>query len=147
MKIKITNSIILYITRDRMIGYAVMFFSLNAAIYHALFIDGAAGGFGSFLHFPTVVSVLVIGAAMTYMKKHTINDNELGTMVRKDMVLSGWIVCMINMVLIGAGMYSEEGRYLKNLGPSLSQAVLCAQYGYVNGILLDAFLTRDLRYE
>ena len=147
MKIKITNSIILYITRDRVIGYVVMFFSVNAAIYHAVFIDGAAGGFGSFLHFPTVVSVWVIGVAMTYMKKHTINDNELGTMVRKDMVLSGWIVCMINMVLIGAGMYSEEGRDLKNLGPSLSQAVLCIQYGYVNGILLDAFLTKDVRYE
>ena len=130
-----------------MIGYAVMFFSLNAAIYHALFIDGAAGGFGSFLHFPTAVSVLVIGAAMTYMKKHTVNDNELGTIVRKDMVLSGWIVCMINMVLIGAGMYSQEARDLKNLGPSLSQVVLCVQYGYVYGILLDAFLTRDVRYE
>ena len=147
MKIKITRSIILYITRDRIIGNVVMSLSFNAAIYHALFIDGVAGGFGSFLHFPTAVSVWVIGAAMTYMKKHTIKDNELGMMVRKDMVLSGWIVWMINMVLIGAGMYTEGGRDFKNLGPLLSQSVLCIQYGYVNGIILDAFLTRDVRYE
>lgn len=147
MKIKITNSIILYITRDRVIGYVVMFFSVNAAIYHAVFIDGAAGGFGSFLHFPTVVSVWVIGVAMTYMKKHALKDNELGKMLRKDMALSGWILFLLNAVLIGGGMHSEEYKELANMGPALIRLVLCVQYGYVNGIILDAFLTRDVRCE
>mgnify|MGYP001193732643 CR=1 FL=1 len=147
MKIKITNSIILYITRDRVIGYVVMFFSVNAAIYHAVFIDGAAGGFGSFLHFPTVVSVWVIGVAMTYMKKHALKDNELGKMLRKDMALSGWILFLLNVVLIGGGIYSEDNKELANMGPSLIRLVLCVQYGYVNGIILDAFLTRDVRCE
>tara|TARA_B100001175_G_C19425524_1_gene598400 strand:- start:148 stop:591 length:444 start_codon:yes stop_codon:yes gene_type:complete len=147
MKIKITNSIILYITRDRVIGYVVMFFSVNAAIYHAVFIDGAAGGFGSFLHFPTVVSVWVIGVAMTYMKKHALKDNELGKMLRKDMALSGWILFLLNAVLIGGGIYSEDNKELANMGPSLIRLVLCVQYGYVNGIILDAFLTRDVRCE
>ena len=59
-----------------MIGYAVMFLSLNGAIYHALFIEGASGGFISFLHWPTSFSVLATGLSMTYMKKHTLNDNE-----------------------------------------------------------------------
>ena len=72
MQIKILRGTSLYITTDRMIGYAVMFLSLNGAIYHALFIEGASGGFISFLHWPTSFSVLAIGLSMTYMKKHTL---------------------------------------------------------------------------
>ena len=84
MQIKILRGTSLYITTDRMIGYAVMFLSLNGAIYHALFIEGTSGGFISFLHWPTSFSVLAIGLSITYMKKHTLNDNELGKMLRMD---------------------------------------------------------------
>ena len=45
MQIKILRGTSLYITTDRMIGYVVMGLSLNGAIYHALFVEGAAGGF------------------------------------------------------------------------------------------------------
>ena len=147
MQIKILRGTSLYITTDRMIGYAVMFLSLNGAIYHALFIEGASGGFISFLHWPTSISVLAIGLSMTYMKKHTLNDNELGKMLRENMALSGWILFMLNAVLIGGGIYSEDNKELANMGPSLIRLVLCVQYGYVNGIILDAFLTRDVRCE
>ena len=147
MQIKILKGISLYITTDRMIGYAVMFFSVNTAIYQAVFIDGAAGGFGSFLHFPTVVSVWVIGVAMTYMKKHTLNDNELGKMLRENMALSGWILFMLNAVLIGGGMHGEVYKELANMGPALIRLVLCIQYGYIYGIIFETFFTRDVRYE
>ena len=77
MQIKILKGLYLHITTDRIIGYAVMFFSLNAAIYHALFIEGSAGGFGSFLHWPTSLSVLAIGLSMTYMKKQVLHMNGI----------------------------------------------------------------------
>jgi hypothetical protein len=145
MQIKILRGISIYITTDKMIGYAVMFLSLNAAIYYALFIEGSSGGFGSFLHWPTTISVLVIGLSMTYMKKHTLNDNELGRMLRRDMALSGWIVFMLNAVLIGGGIYSEDYKELADIGPALRRLVLCVQYGYVNGIIFETFFTRDAR--
>ena len=44
MRIKVYRNIIFYITIDRMIGYMLMFLSINGAIYHAVFVDGAAGG-------------------------------------------------------------------------------------------------------
>ena len=147
MQIKILKGISLYITTDRMIGYAVMFLSLNGAIYHALFIEGASGGFISFLHWPTSFSVLAIGLSVTYMKKHTLNDNELGTMLRENMVLSGWILFMLNSVLIGGGMYSEDNKELANMGPALTRLVLCVQYGYIYGIIFETFFTRDVRKE
>lgn len=147
MQIKILRGTSLYITTDRMIGYVVMGLSLNGAIYHALFVEGAAGGFGSFLHWPTTFSVLAIGLSMTYMKKHTLNDNELGTMLRENMVLSGWILFMLNAVLIGGGMYSEDNKELANMGPALIRLVLCVQYGYVTGIIFETFFTRDVRKE
>ena len=68
-------------------------------------------------------------------------------MLRKDMALSGWILFMLNSVLIGGGMYSEDKKELADMGPALIRLVLCVQYGYVNGIILDAFLTRDVRCE
>ena len=147
MQIKISRGISLYITTDRMIGYAVMFFSLNAAIYHAIFVEGGAGGFGSFLHWPTTFSVLAIGLSMTYMKKHALKDNELGRMLRKDMAYSGWILFMLNTVLIGSGMYNEDNKELANMGPVLIRLVLCVQYGYITGIIFETFFTRDVRKE
>ena len=147
MQIKILKGISLYITSDRMIGYAVMFFSLNAAIYHALFIEGSSGAFRSFLHWPTSFSLLAIGLSMTYMKKHTLNDNELGKMLRENMALSGWILFMLNAVLIGGGMHSEEYKELANMGPALIRLVLCVQYGYITGIIFETFFTRDVRKE
>ena len=147
MQIKILRGTSLYITTDRMIGYAVMFLSLNGAIYHALFVEGASGGFISFLHWPTSFSVLAIGLSMTYMKKHTLNDNELGKMLRENIALSGWILFMLNAVLIGGEMYSEEYKELANIGPALIRLVLCVQYGYIYGIIFETFFTRDVRKE
>ena len=147
MQIKILRGISLYITTDRMIGYAVLFLSLNGVIYHALFIEGASGGFRSFLHWPTTFSVLAIGLSMTYMKKHALKDNELGKMLRKDMALSGWILFMLNAILIGGGMHNEDNRDLAEMGPALIRLVLCVQYGYVTGIIFEAFFTRDVRKE
>ena len=147
MQIKILKGISLYITTDRMIGYAVMFFSLNAAIYHALFIAGASGAFRSFLHWPTSFSLLAIGLSMTYMKKHTLNDNELGKMLRENMALSGWILFMLNAVLIGGEMHSEGYKELAELGPALIRLVLCVQFGYIYGIIFETFFTRDVRKE
>ena len=147
MQIKILRGISLYITTDRMIGYAVLFLSLNGVIYHALFIEGASGGFRSFLHWPTTFSVLAIGLSMTYMKKHALKDNELGKMLRKDMALSGWILFMLNAVLIGSGMHNEDNRDLAEMGPALIRLVLCVQYGYVTGIIFETFFTRDVRNE
>ena len=147
MQIKILRGISLYITTDRMIGYAVMFLSLNGAIYHALFIEGASGRFISFLHWPTSFSVLAIGLSMTYMKKHTLNDNELGKMLRENMALSGWILFMLNAVLIGGEMHSEGYKELAELGPALIRLVLCVQFGYIYGIIFETFFTRDVRKE
>ena len=147
MQIKILRGTSLYITTDRMIGYAVMFFSLNAAIYHALFIEGSSGAFRSFLHWPTSFFLLAIGLSLTYMKKHTLKDNELGKMLRENMVLSGWILFMLNAVLIGGGMHSEEYKELANMGPALIRLVLCVQYGYIYGIIFETFFTRDIKKE
>jgi len=143
MRIKVYRNIIFYITMDRMIGYMLMFLSINGAIYHALFVDGAAGGFGSFVHWPSHGSVLGVGLSITLMNKHTIKDNQLGMVLRKNLFLSGWIVFLVSMVLIGVGMHSEEGRELKNLGPSLSEAVIPIIYGITMGIIFETFLTRN----
>ena len=143
MQIKILKGLYLYITTDKIIGYAVMLFSLNAAIYHALFIKGSSGGFGSFLHWPTSLSVLAIGLSMTYMKKHTIKSDELGILLRENMILSGWIVFMVTLILSAREMQNGDYVELANVGSVLVKLVLCVQYGYVYGIIFEAFFTGE----
>ena len=147
MQIKILKGLYLHITTDRIIGYAVMLFSLNAAIYHALFIEGSAGGFGSFLHWPTSLSVLAIGLSMTYMKKHTIKSNELGILLRENLILSGWLVFMVTLILSAREMHNGDYVELANVGSVLVKLVLCVQYGYVYGIIFEAFFTKDVTKE
>ena len=103
------------------------------------------GDYKLFLHWPTSLSVLAIGLSMTYMKKHTLNDNELGKMLRENMALSGWILFMLNAVLIGGEMHSEEYKEIAELGPALIRLVLNVQYGYIYGIIFETFFTRDVR--
>ena len=112
-------------------------------IYYALFIDGASGGFGSFVSWSATFSVLLIGLSITYMKKHVIQENEMGLMLRKDQTLAGWIVFMINIMFIGFGMDSQEGRDLVNIGPELSNAILPIIYGYMHGIIMESYFTKD----
>jgi len=54
---------------------------------------------------------------------------------------------MLNVVLIGGGMYNEDSKELANMGPALIRLVLCVQYGYVYGIIFEAFFTRDVKNE
>ena len=147
MQIKIFRGISIYITTDRMIGYAVMFLSLNGAIYYALFIEGSSGAFTSFIHWPTSFSILEIFLYMIFMNNHTLNYNDLGKFLCENMGRSCLILFMINAVLIGGGMYSEEKKELADMGPVLIRLVLCVQYGYIYGIIFETFFTRDIRKE
>tara|TARA_A100001011_G_C13865195_1_gene656648 strand:+ start:374 stop:565 length:192 start_codon:yes stop_codon:yes gene_type:complete len=52
MEIKLYMKIILYFSKNRLNGYGIMYFSMAYALFHALFKDGASGGFGDVIHLP-----------------------------------------------------------------------------------------------
>jgi len=143
LQIKLTKGLTIYFSINRIIGLFIVMLAQIGNIYYALFIDGASGGFGSFVSWSATFSVLLIGLSITYMKKHVIQENEMGLMLRKDQTLAGWIVFMINIMFIGYGMNSQEGRDLVNIGPELSNAILPIIYGYMHGIIMESYFTKD----
>ena len=144
MEIKIIGNLVLYLSKNRLIGYAIMYFSFVYALYYAMFIEGAAGGFGDFISLPAYIVVFGVGVGFTHMRKHSLKTNELGAALRKDFVLAGWIGFMIRIILLGVGMKSDEGRLLNNLGPGFATAILPLIYGYIGGIIVEAFLTKEI---
>ena len=142
MKIKLYGSQFLYLSKNRLIGYFIAVFSVNSALYLA-FMEGSAGRFIDFFSPISFIIVFGVGIGFTLMRKHSLNYNELGSALRKNFILAGWIGFMIGVILLCLGMNSEEGRLLKNVGPNFAMALISPIYGYIWGYVTEAFLTKD----
>ncbi len=142
MKIKLYGSHFLYLSKNRLIGYFIAVFSVNSALYLA-FMEGSAGRFIDFFSPLSSIIVFGVGIGFTFMRKHSLSENELGLALRKDFILAGWIGFMIGIILLGLGMDSEDGRSLKNVGPGFATALVSPIYGYIWGYVIEAFITKD----
>ena len=78
MKIKLFGNVELYISWSMVVGFFLYYLSILGAMAYVLFIDGAAGGFGQFVSIPSFILVFGVGIGFTIMRKHTLNENELG---------------------------------------------------------------------
>ena len=57
---------------NKIIGLIAVIGSSIGTIAYALFVEGAAGGFGNFLSIPSFGIVVGVGGGFTYMRKHTL---------------------------------------------------------------------------
>ena len=123
---------------NKIIGLIAVIGCSIGAIAYALFVEGAAGGFGNFLSIPSFGFVVGIGGGFTYMRKHALKENELGTALKKDFILAGWIGTMMGLLFMLAG-YGGEG-FGNNLGGGAA-AIICPLYGYMLGNIVEAFMS------
>ena len=147
MQLKLYTSIILYLSKNRLIGFGIMYCSMVYALYHALFKDGSAGGFGDFIHLPTYVMVLGLGVGFTVMEKHLLAENELGFALKKNTILAGWISFMFGVIFLGMEMIHHRENIDSYLGIGLGTAVISLIYGYVSAPILEAFFTKEIKQE
>ena len=122
--------------KDKLIGFLGLVILVIGAIAYALFVEGAAGSFLDFTSIPSFLVVIAFGG-LTYMKKDKYKFHKLGFVLKKDLILGGWMGFIIGLILLLAG--SPEG-LRNNWEGGLSAMIVTVLYGYMLGNLIEAFL-------
>ena len=125
---------------NRIIGLFIVQIMLIAAISFALFFEGSSGSFASFFNVPSMVLVYGFGGGLTYMRVHLLEHGELGTELKKNLILAGWIGFMIGLVLLGVALNGEGGQ--DNIGRGFAASLLTVLYGYISGNIAESFLAK-----
>ena len=121
--------------RDKIIGFLALVLLMIGAIAYALFIEGAAGSFLDFTSIPSFLFVIAFGG-LTYIKKDKYKFHELGSLLKKDLILGGWIGFTVGLILLLAA--TPEG-LRNNWAGGVSAMVVTVLYGYMLGNLIEAF--------
>ena len=121
--------------RDKIIGLLALTVLVIGAIAYALFIEGAAGSFLDFTSIPSFLFVIAFGG-LTYIKKDKYKFHELGSLLKKDLILGGWMGFTVGLILLLAS--TPEG-LRNNWAGGVSAMVVTVLYGYMLGNLIEAF--------
>ena len=121
--------------RDKIIGFLALVLLMIGAIAYALFIEGAAGSFLDFTSIPSFLFVIAFGG-LTYIKKDKYKFQELGSVLKKDLILGGWMGFTVGLILLLAA--TPEG-LRNNWAGGVSAMVVTVLYGYMLGNLIEAF--------
>ena len=100
-----------------------------------MFVEGAAGSFLNFTSIPSFLFVIAFGG-LTYMKKDKYKFHKLGSVLKKDLILGGWMGLTVGLILLLAA--TPEG-LRSNWEGGLSAMVVTVLYGYMLGNLVEAF--------
>tara|TARA_B100001109_G_C18764931_1_gene427829 strand:+ start:168 stop:545 length:378 start_codon:yes stop_codon:yes gene_type:complete len=122
---------------NKILGLVVVIVFATGAIAFALLSESASGSFAMFLSPPSFIFVVGVGGGLTYMRKHTFKDEELGKAIRSDFALAGWLGFLVGIILMGAG--SDSIVNMPSAG--LSAASITILYGYLAGAIVEAFMT------
>ena len=123
---------------NKVIGLALLYLCAVGAIAYALYFDGATGKLGDFLSIPSFVFVVGVGGGLTYMRKHTLKNGELGKALRNDFTLAGWLGFIVGIILMASGFETIADIP----APGFGAAVVTILYGYFSGAIAEAFLTK-----
>ena len=121
--------------KDKLIGFLGLVILVIGAIAYALFVEGAAGSFLDFTNIPSFLVVIAFGG-LTYMKKDKYKFHKLGSVLKKDLILGGWMGFIIGLILLLAA--TPEG-LRNNWEGGLSAMMVTVLYGYMLGNLVEAF--------
>jgi len=123
---------------NKIIGLIIVIFCFTGSIAYALFVEGSAGGFDSFLSLPVFGFIVGVGGGFVYMKKPKWKKKKLGKVIKKDFILAGWLGFIISLVLMFEGYGFNEG---ENMGGGLHTGLISLLYGYTFGNIIEFFLS------
>jgi len=121
--------------RDKIIGLLALTVLVIGAIAYALFVEGAAGSFLDFTSIPSFLVVIAFGG-LTYMKKDKYKFHKLGAVLKKDLILGGWMGFTVGLILL---LSATPEKLISNWAGGVSAMVVTALYGYMLGNLAEAF--------
>ena len=88
-----------YNMQDKLIGFFGLMILMIGAIAYALFVEGAAGSFLNFTSIPSFLFVIAFGG-LTYIKKDKYKFHKLGSVLKKDLILGGWMGFIVGLILL-----------------------------------------------
>ena len=125
--------------KDKIIGFLGLNVFMIGAIAYAIYIENAAGSFRDFTSIPSFLIVIAFGG-LTYIKKDKYKFHKLGSVLKKDLILGGWMGFIIGMILLLAA--TPEG-LRNNWEGGLSAMMVTVLYGYMLGNLVEAFWPKN----
>ena len=109
------------------------------AVAFAVNQEGISASFSSFFSAPALGFVLGVGGALTYMKKHQLKGAELGSVLRENLILSGWLGLVVGLILMASNMTNANDYSISTFVGGLGAAQLTVLYGYVLGNIISVF--------
>ena len=85
--------------KDKIIGFLGLNVFMIGAIAYAIYIENAAGSFRDFTSIPSFLIVIAFGG-LTYIKKDKYKFHKLGAVLKKDLILGGWMGFTVGLILL-----------------------------------------------
>ena len=108
-----------------------MFLFLISALLFALNADSIPYEvIGRFISLPSFVIVAAF-SGLSYAKKDNYHFNELGKVLKRDLILGGWVGTIIGLVIIFGVVNKSISNPFGNLLNAISASMITLLYGYM----------------
>ena len=122
----------------KLFGIFGLFFFLISAMLFALNAEGVPYEvIGCFISLPSFVIVAAF-CGLSYAKSDNYQFNELGKVLKQDLVLGGWVGTIIGLVITFGGVNKSISNPFSNLFNAISACMITLLYGYMIGNIIES---------
>ena len=122
--------------KRKIIGIIGLFFFVILSVWYALRVEGIIID-NYFASIPSLGIVLAF-SGLTYAKKNKYKFHQLGKVLKKDLILGGWIGTMIGIMLTFGLADNSIDNNFGDLLNSIGMAMITLLYGYMIGNIVES---------
>ena len=120
----------------KIIGIFGLLIFVFLSVWYALRVEGIIIG-NYFVSIPSLTIVLAFGG-LTYAKKDKYKFHQLGKILKKDLILGGWIGTLIGIMLTFGLADNSINNNFGDLLNSFGMAMITLFYGYMIGNIVES---------
>ena len=120
----------------KIVGIFGLLFFVFLSVWYALTVEGIIID-NYFASIPSLAIVLAF-SGLTYAKKDKYKFHQLGKVLKKDLILGGWIGTMIGIMLTFGLADNSINNNLGDLLNSIGMAMITLLYGYMIGNIVES---------
>ena len=122
--------------KRKIIGIIGLFFFVILSVWYALRVEGIIID-NYFASIPSLGIVLAF-SGLTYAKKDKYKFHQLGKVLKKDLILGGWIGTLIGIMLTFGLADNSINNNIGDLLNSIGMAMITLLYGYMIGNIVES---------
>ena len=122
--------------KRKIIGIIGLFFFVILSVWYALRVEGIIID-NYFASIPSLGIILAFGG-LTYAKKDKYKFHQLGKVLKKDLILGGWIGTLIGIMLTFGLADNSINNNIGDLLNSIGMAMITLLYGYMIGNIVES---------